>query len=724
MKNLSFLAGLILFFGNLQTVIAEEPTNIMTMSFRQAQPLPIGTDLLEVGSHVTTRLLDFNEDGTIDLLTGNGQGELRAYLGKQSEDGINFQRSISIYAGSKLKWGNTYTGVVLAPIAGNENADLIVAHTSNKISIHPCKFINRHPVFSEESIEFTVQDNCQGRFDVADWNGDGLYDLITGSFDGAVVWYPNTGTQQQPNFGEGQSFHDIRRAYNAQPRIIDFNQDGKLDLVLGVNWGTIEVYLNTGATHEPKLTAPTTLRWADQGGALNLRSLNGDDTTPDFADLNGDGIVDLVSGGKNGKVFLMQGVGITDHLTELKDLLKANPKQLGIKLNVNEELRGKAFGLLGSMQAALNSGLVPEDYRALVVKDLQSLVADFPHYFRRQKWDLEKTPHMPAFAAQMWIVLFEAYPDSLKNRQQLARLAGFEGGYKAMLENLGVIFIDNNTATAEQTTKMTKLLAEMPRAVWDVETITVKGWLGEGFKKQGISSNTGVNIFSLPLGRPENSFPADAPRKGITDVYMICLAHEIAHNMLDTVGRTLRPELFELKYEQLDYAAGEHVQFHVQKSRGVNWEVTKANFRREGIWDGRDSSWQQTWKQHLESEPFKRAHVRGSIHFFIQSPQEAFATLANQYFTDSQLMLELGVKRWQEGHKSSINQFLLIADYLSQKANSVKFYQMGVGGELTVKPIRLERNQLGKITLIESSETILRLEYQGNVVSKLQVADH
>jgi len=696
----------------------------MTMSFRQAKSLMVGQDALEVDSHVTTRLLDFNEDGTIDLLTGNGKGELRAYLGKQSEDGINFQRATTIYAGSKLQWGNTYTGVVLAPIAGNERADLVVAHTSNKISIHPCQFKNREPVFSEEAIEFTVQDNCQGRFDVADWNGDGLYDLITGSFDGALIWYPNTGTQQQPNFGKGQSFHDIRRAYNSQPRIIDFNQDGKLDLVLGVNWGTIEVYLNTGTTHEPKLAAPTTLRWADQGGALNLRSLNGDDTTPDFADLNGDGVVDLVSGGKNGKVFLMQGVGITDHLSELKKLLQANPDQLGTKLTIDEALRGKAFGLLGSMQAALNSRLVPEDYRALVVKDLQSLVARFPHYFRRQKWDLKKTPHLPAFAAQMWIVLFEAYPDSIENREQLAQLAGFEGGYKTMLENLGVIFIDNNTATAEQTMKMTKLLAEMPRAVWDVETITVRGWLGEGFKQQGISSNTGVNIFSMPLGRPENSFPADAPRKGITDVYMICLAHEIAHNMLDTVGRTLRPELFELKYEQLDYAAGKHVQFHLQKSRGVNWEVTKANFRREGIWDGEDSSWQQTWKQYLESEQFQRAHVRGSIHFFIQSPQEAFATLANQYFTDSQLMLELGIKRWQEGHKSSINQFLLITDYLSQKANSVKFYQMGVGGELKVKPVTLERNQLGQITLIESTGKTVKLEYQGNFVSKLNLADN
>ena len=721
MNKPSFLAAFILLTSSLPTAIAAEPTDIMTMSFRQAKPLLVEQAALEVGSHVTTRLLDFNEDGTIDLLTGNGKGELRAYLGKPSDDGIIFQRSVTIRAGAKSNWGKTYTGVVLAPIAGNERTDLIVAHSSNKISIHSCKFKNRHPVFSEEAIEINVQNNCQGRFDVADWNGDGLNDLITGSFDGSVIWYPNTGTKQQPNFGEGQSFHDIRRAYNSQPRIIDFNQDGKLDLVLGVNWGTIEVYLNTGTTHEPQLAAPTTLRWADQGGALNLRSLNGDDTTPDFADLNGDGVVDLISGGKNGRVFFLPGVGINDHLFELKELLKANPKQLGIKMAQNAELRGKGFGLLSSMQAALNGGLVPSDYRAKAINDLRSLIAQYPNYFKRQKWDLLENPHLPAFAAQMWVVLFEADPDSRENRRTLADLAGFEGGYKTLLEELGVIFIDNNTATAEQTVKMTKLLAEIPRNVWDVETITVRGWLGEGFKQQGISSRTGVNIFSLPLGRPENSFPADAPRKGITDVYMICLAHEIAHNMLDTIGRKLRPELFELKYEQLEHAAGELVQFHPQKSRGVNWELTKSNLRREGIWDGQDASWQQTLKQYLESKPFERAHVRGSVYFFIQSPQEAFATLANQYFTDSHLMLELGVKRWQDGHRSSINQFLLITDYLSQKSNSVKFYQMGVGGELKVHQAKLKRNPQGQITAIETPGSTVLFEYEGNLVRQIEI---
>ncbi|MBA63863.1 MAG: hypothetical protein CMJ76_16030 [Planctomycetaceae bacterium] len=698
-----------------------KPTDILTMSFRQAEQIKVENKVVELGSHVTTRLFDLNEDGVLDLLTGDGRGNLLAYGGTNSDTGVKFRAPINLRAGSKSRWGNSYTGVVLAEIAGNKAADLVVAHSSNKISIHTCTGNDRLPIFSEQSIDIKVQDNCQGRFDVADWNGDGLADLITGSFGGPVIWYPNIGTKQKPVFSTGRSFHEISRAYNSQPRIIDFNQDGKLDLVLGVNWGTIEVYLNTGTTSKPQLARPTTLRWADRGGALNLRSFNGDDTTPDFADLNDDGVVDLVSGGKNGKVFIMTGVGITDHLSELKNLLQEYPEQLGVKIANDQDLRGQCFGLLSSMQAALNSRLVPDGYRAQTVKDLRLLVAQYPHYFKRQTWDLKKTPHLPALAAQMWIVLFEAYPDSLENRRKLAELAGFDDGYKTLLENLGVLFIDNNTATTEQTVKMATLLAEMPRAVWDVETITVRGWLGDGFKQQGISSRTGVNIFSLPLGRPENSFPADAPRKGVTDVFMICLAHEIAHNMLDTVGRQLRPELFELKYEQLEFAAGELVEFHPQKSRGVNWEVTKSNLRREGIWDGQDASWQQTWKDYLESEPFSRAHVRGSLHFFIQSPQEAFATLANQYFTDSQLMLELGIGRWQDGHKSSINQFLLIADYLSQKKNSVRFYQMGVGGNLKVEEVILKRNKQGQISALEADGWTVQLEYDGNLVSRIKV---
>ncbi len=138
-------------------------------------------------------------------------------------------------------------------------------------------------------------------------------------------------------------------------------------------------------------------------------------------------------------------------------------------------------------------------------------------------------------------MLVESLPDSRANRERVADALDFQGGYRRLLVDLGVLFIDNDTATTEHLEAMYRLMMAMPKDAWDVETITVAGWLGPAVKTQKIRSRSGINIFALPLGRPENSFDGDSPRPGATDVYLICLAHELAHNMLDTVGRRTRP---------------------------------------------------------------------------------------------------------------------------------------------------------------------------------------
>lgn len=92
---------------------------------------------------------------------------------------------------------------------------------------------------------------------VADWDADGLWDLVVGSGDGGVGWFRNNGTAEQPRLsgyqllvapasdskffeqnlqpGE-QPVHGTR----AQICVTDYNGDGKLDLVLGdcsdINW--------------------------------------------------------------------------------------------------------------------------------------------------------------------------------------------------------------------------------------------------------------------------------------------------------------------------------------------------------------------------------------------------------------------------------------------------------------------------------------------------------
>jgi hypothetical protein len=39
----------------------------------------------------------------------------------------------------------------------------------------------------------------------ADWDGDGLLDLIVGWGDGSVVWYRNVGSRREPNRNVGLS---------------------------------------------------------------------------------------------------------------------------------------------------------------------------------------------------------------------------------------------------------------------------------------------------------------------------------------------------------------------------------------------------------------------------------------------------------------------------------------------------------------------------------------
>ena len=218
----------------------------------------------------------------------------------------------------------------------------------------------------------------------------------------------------------------------------------------------------------------------------------------------------------------------------------------------------------------------------------------------------------------------------------------------------------------------------------------------------------------MDLGVPENSFPADAPRPGITDVYLICLAHEVAHNMLDTVGRRLRPELFERKFEALQRAAGDDVVYRSPRARGIDMEATRARFLERGLWDGEDASWQDAWRGRFdEVERFDKSYARGNCRFFLEAPQEAFSTLANQYVADSELMLEFSKARWDQGHRNVVNQFLLIADYLSDDSLQTPTYVLKRGGALSTGVARLRRDRRGRVTSFTTDTFVATFGYGG-----------
>ena len=693
-----------------------------TLSYQAPVALTASDAPIDLKDHVATRFFDWDQDSDLDLLVGGGDGKLWLFRNVGNSQLARFESKQPILAGNRDHWGNSYTGVLLANLVGNPLPDLVVCHSGNQVTIHQNIGSSTTPKFSERGVTIEVQENCQGRFDVADWDRDGTVDLITGSFGGQLQWHPNTGTVDSPKFGHGQPFNDIRLAYNAHPRIIDFNQDGRLDMLLGTNWGSVTLYLNKG-TEKPTLKKNKSFQWSD-GTNLNIRSSNGDDTTPELADLDGDGVLDLISGGKNGQVFWMRGIGLSTRVALFKDSLKQNANNLGNRLSKDSELRQQIFGSLASLQSDLASGLIPPASAEKLFAELAPLAKQYPELLGRQKVNVETSPYLPILAGQYWVVLLECLPNSIANRKLVADAIGFQGGYRRLLVDLGVLFIDNNMATTEHLAAMHQLMMAMPRDAWDVETITVAGWLGEGIKTQKIRSRTGINIFDLPLGRTEDSFPQDSPRPGVTDVYLICLAHELAHNMLDTVGRKTRPELFEAKFEGLSQAAGPDVIFRSPKSKGIDFAATKKNFQKLGQWDGDPNHWKDTWDNYFKNkEQFDRSYARGNVKFFLDAPQEAFATLANQYFADSQLMLDFCKTRWDAGHRSNIHQFLLIADYLSEGTNELDFFTLRPGGALRAVPVQLQRDSQGRITSVRSPNSIAHFKYEDKfLVTDIQLA--
>ncbi|MFP6604914.1 MAG: VCBS repeat-containing protein [Pirellulaceae bacterium] len=696
-----------------------DTVRLSTLSYRPAVTVMANQAKIEIGSHTTTRCYDWDQDGDTDLLVGGGDGRLWLFRNTAATGSPTLAARQAIVAGKRERWGTSYTGLALAHVVGDPLPDLLVSHSDNQVSIHENVGQAKRPRFAETTLSFTVQKGCQGRFDIADWNADGLPDLVTGSFLGKLVWYPNRGRKGMASFGPGQPFHNINRAYNAHPRILDFNHDGKLDLLLGANWGSVLLFLNQGTKDKPLLNQSKPLLWAADGKGLNIRSLNNDDTTPELADFNGDQVLDLVSGGKNGQIFMMPGVSYRTNLAELRKLFAEHRNDLDMVLKKNPAIRSRAFSLVNSLRADIAGHVVPASLRQDLFQQLASLAKEHAGYLQRQHFDLEASPSLPLLAAQFWVILLESLPDSPAHRQQVARTLAFRGGYQQLLVDFGILFIDNNTATAAQLTAMHSLLTSIPAATWDVETITVADWLGPASKSHRIHSRSGINIFGLPLGRQENSFAGDSPRRGVTDVYLICLAHELAHNMLDTVGKRTRPKLHERKFENLDQAAGPDVVYQRPRSRGIDWPATKENFRAGGAWDGNEKTWSTAWKTYFDGKQhFDRAYLRGNVRFFLESPQEAFATLANQYFTDSQLMLEFSKARWDDGYRSNVNQFLLIADYLSVGTNRVTFHIVQPGGRFTNVPVQLTRDRSGRITQLQSPATIARFSYQdGNLVT-------
>jgi hypothetical protein len=186
------------------------------------------------------------------------------------------------------------------------------------------------------------------RVSVADWNSDGLPDLLIGGAQGHVLFYPNRGTRTQPEFPFARfvSTADGRPldvGWSAAPLAVDWDGDGVTDLLCGAERNRILFFRNEGTNRAPRLVnkgfvtadgKPIELPVApvpkSPAGVYQL------DYYPvlDAVDWNGDGKIDLLAGGfVTGRVYFFENVGTnrdgTPRLT-FRGPLEADGKPLNV----------------------------------------------------------------------------------------------------------------------------------------------------------------------------------------------------------------------------------------------------------------------------------------------------------------------------------------------------------------------------------------------------------
>ncbi|HUG92548.1 MAG TPA: VCBS repeat-containing protein [Planctomycetaceae bacterium] len=194
--------------------------------------------------------MDFDGDGDADVLSGSWPGEL--YVFSRNEDGsFAAGEKIQDASGKVINTGNASTAFAVDWDADGD-LDLITGNISGEVHLVLNGGSRTEPAY-EEAVKLDVGAALARRGGdsgpiVADWDGDGLGDLLVGMGDGSVVWFRNTGRSGSPELGPGEELvpkspfgFDLKSArpdqgeWGARVKIhvTDLNGDGRVDLLLG-----------------------------------------------------------------------------------------------------------------------------------------------------------------------------------------------------------------------------------------------------------------------------------------------------------------------------------------------------------------------------------------------------------------------------------------------------------------------------------------------------------
>jgi hypothetical protein len=275
-------------------------------------------------------MVDWNRDGVMDVLMSAGIAKAGGrgaviYLNRSTPAEPQLVRTSIPYRGAEPVRGTDFASPVVVDLDGDGTLDLVLGDAEGHIQLFqgrdrlqfapPIRLKSTGRMIDEDG-ESDLGESHRGypRIAIADWNGDGHYDLIMWSQNGEQGWLngwePDSfslkffpGTDDPLDFGPAEEIsvdgEHIVAGWRCRPDVVDLDGDGLLDLVETLGHGeheldTFEImfFKNIGTSKTWQLAQPVPLTLT--GGRPILSGDNaGRRMALRFVDWDVDGDLDL-----------------------------------------------------------------------------------------------------------------------------------------------------------------------------------------------------------------------------------------------------------------------------------------------------------------------------------------------------------------------------------------------------------------------------------------------